>query len=605
LGLVTVVPCDYKGVVHLTVKAKADGSSRYFDETTGQDTPFPAGEEMHAVVPTVDSNIGITPLTEAAWQYLQAKYGVDGWKNAARVTEANTVVGAAFNKYLPKDLQVEKITRLPVLVNGKTTSGSLDATNKNGIYGIVSAGTARAAGLIRGTNDLAPALKLVRQLGKDLCDGEIDLACNGTPVVADTKDVAYLPAQFGETLNRGVGDVANSCGTAGAKEVAFSVTQIGIGSRPFGVSTGGTIKAETYHDQQPIYLLTADGRAFYWQKRDVAVQPLLSGTSFKRLFPQTNHLFAGLRADDRFVSKDDFTDPNFSTLNDEFLGATTTSGYLGNDNDTPQIVRMPSGRAKYYPHFEASDVQFANPLLKEANLGNITSVAAGLNLSYQTVYTGATFYAVTSDGAVYSWGAGRSGALGDGTSSGSPETATIAPGSGEPRKLDIPTSITSVTATQNGAFGLGRDGSVWEWGFASAASLYDFADLGNPDTTRPHPIKEPFAQYGPIQQISCGISRTCAALTRAGKLLVWGRFGDAYAPQPVTEKRYPVTEVQLPAGRRVTYLGASQDMVYAVLDDGKLVVFSEYPENPQFLDIRPLLPAGSGPVSGSTCKAPT
>ncbi len=59
--------------------------------------------------------------------------------------------------------------------------------------------------------------------------------------------------------------------------------------------------------------------------------------------------------------------------------------------------------------------------------------------------------------------------------------------------------------------------------------------------------------------------------------------------------------VTLPQGRRVTYLGASQHTVYAVLDDGKLVLFPTYPTAPQFIDTKTVLPQLNTDASLSAC----
>jgi hypothetical protein len=57
----------------------------------------------------------------------------------------------------------------------------------------------------------------------------------------------------------------------------------------------------------------------------------------------------------------------------------------------------------------------------------------------------------------------------------------------------------------------------------------------------------------------------------------------------------------LPPGTRVTFLGTSLAMNYAVLDDGTLVVFPTSPTAPKFIDTRAAIPAPPLRASAPTC----
>jgi hypothetical protein len=591
-GMVTVITCGYQGPVHISMQAKPDGTSQYYEESTGKYAAYPAGEEMHAVVPMVNKNMGITLLTEAAWQYMLVKHGPDGWKSAANVTQANQFIGTEFNKFLPKDLQITDITRLPFLVSDTTKAGTL-TTSPNDVYGLVSSGLARAAGLMR-AGDLAPALKLVRQLGKDLCDGVIDLTCNGVPVVADSKDAAYLPPQFAETLNRGIGDVAAACGNAASNDAGFRVTQIVMGiTAQFG--SKGAYWVGTYSDQQPMYLLRSDGQAFYWQNRQSKPEAFLPQYSFSKLFAPIDANMVALTQDGTFLSQKTSGGSSVVTTFPEFFGATATQrSSLGGAPGRAQISRLPSGRAVYFPHYNDGDASWTAST-KESMLGDITSVAIGYDARGggfgpsdppQNLTDEPTFYVSTARGEAYAWGNDRYGALGDGKSQ--KETASL--GSGAPQKVIGVGHVVSVVGRRAGAFALDAKGGVWAWGDDSKQGLLFGKKIRGEtiySTSTPMAIND-FEPFGPVAQMACGVARICTALTRSGKLLAWGIFGEESPSVPLERqiplKHFGVTEVPLPIGRRVTYIDAIFDMIYAVMDDGTLVVFPNYPNAPDFID---------------------
>lgn len=211
-----------------------------------------------------------------------------------------------------------------------------------------------------------------------------------------------------------------------------------------------------------------------------------------------------------------------------------------------------------------------------------------------------TFYAVTANGSTYAWGNNRLGALGDGL----PVNAMAPPlGTGTPRQVVGLPPVLSVVGRQAGALALDREGKVWSWGQRNEQSLLLGAAGTGDDYATPRRIDTLFNRFGPVQQIQCGAAASCGALTRSGRLLLWGFFGngDGTKGAATAYDLFPVTEVPLPANRRVTYLGASENMVYALLDDGRLVVFPGYPTAPKFIDTRQVLPAAGG-TSSVTCS---
>jgi photosystem II stability/assembly factor-like uncharacterized protein len=205
-GVVHVRLSNYAGPVRFTARARADGSTTYYDEAAARFVPYPPGSELNAVVPRFDKNVGITILTEAAWRYLVTRHGADGWKDPARVSEANAVVRDDFNRFVPPEFRVADITRLPYLLGDDTPDGGI-ADTPNGRYGVVLSGLGVAAGLFRPA-DPAPVLRLAAQMPLDYCDGVLDGTCNGVPVAGDPADAAYAVAQLPAQLETGVQRIA-------------------------------------------------------------------------------------------------------------------------------------------------------------------------------------------------------------------------------------------------------------------------------------------------------------------------------------------------------------------------------------------------------------
>lgn len=570
-GVVRFVLCGYNGPVRLQVRGRSDGTTRYYDESTRTYVAFPADAEMNAVVPRFEKNIGITVLTEAAWQYLQARWGADGWRNAAQVTEANNAVRDEFNRFLPAALRVDDITRLPELISDSTADASVDAS-ANGTYGIVSSGLARAAGLLR-IGDTRAALTLARQMGADLCDGRLDGMCFGTPVTTDASALSYLVPQFGEFLGAGIGDIAANCGTGAIEAASLRIVQVKVVS-DFLLAGGFTV-----NDRTPIFLLRNDGRVFYWGNRNIAPVAYAGSLRFRQLFPSGPVL--GTTADGR-AYRAPLTVANPADPPDQryaaalapveivsYAGVTT----IAEIDDTfssqfAQLSRFADGHA--YVETEGSSFRSGSTTGRPVDSG----LAGVTRLGTSRGSAGAPgYFAVTPAGNLFSWGDNAGGQLGLGASASTlprQPTPALVQFAGNP-------AIVSVAGRMFGGFALDRAGEVWGWG----ANVVE--GLSQPASNVPVKLTA-FDLFKPIRQIECAAFWQCGALSTQGEFLVWG-----YGPQG---SAWPagVNRVALPTGRRAVFIGAAGLMVFALLDDGAVVLLPTLPSTPDIRNASALLP---------------
>jgi hypothetical protein len=583
-GVVRFVLCGYTGPVRLTVRGRDDGTTRYYDESSRTYVNFPAGATLNAVVPRFGQNIGITVLTEAAWQYLLAKYGPDGWRTAAHVTEANEAIRREFNRFLPAGMQIEDITRLPELLSERTLDGSV-ANTRNGTYGVVTSGLARAAGLLH-AGDVTAALTLARQIGADLCDGLIDGKCNGVSVVSDSSELAYLPPQLGEFLNTGVGDIAARCASAELEAGTLRVTQVRLESKyPYE-------EDPAVGELTPIFLLRNDGRIFFWATRSVAPVPYAVDTRFRQLFNAGPVL--GITTDGRALRAQldgaaRATPPGAAMV----LAPQGVSAYDGvtsvaeipalPGNAAGVLLRAADGTAVIDRSTYLGPLQSWAPALESSGLRDVVRVGIAAGGA-----AGVGYFALTAGGNLFAWGSNAGSMLGLG------QTELQLPTQLTPALVRfVPAvSIMSVTGHPQGAFAIDASGAVWEWGQAVVAEAINPASSASPVRANA------FDSFGAVRQIECAGYRACAALTSSGEFLAWG-YASAGAPSRPVVWPTGVNRVAIPAGRKAVYIGASGLIVYALLDNGALALLTSTPAAPQMVD--PLVLPRS---SGDACAPP-
>lgn len=114
---------------------------------------------------------------------------------------------------------------------------------------------------------------------------------------------------------------------------------------------------------------------------------------------------------------------------------------------------------------------------------------------------------LTTDGAVYCWGWGVSGQMGDGTKNSSPI----------PKPVALPGArISSISTGASHSCALADDGAAFCWGLNSSG------ELGNGTATESlFPVAVNQVVTGPLASISVGVYRTCA-VSASGAAYCWG-----------------------------------------------------------------------------------
>jgi hypothetical protein len=245
-GMVTVSNCGNTQPLLFTVQGTQTGT--YWDESLRTPVAFGASQMLHAVVvpdapnqQTLYRNVGITPLTEAVYQYLNASAGAFGWTVVANVTAANAAIASQINQVLPPNLQLlgTDITRLAAVARD-STSQVFSGSTPNLTYGLVIGGMAQAAGL-HNAQSTNPGLDLLGQLAADLSDGKLDGAKNGTPVAPSPTQAAYnLPTMTADTL----GGIKALVATNGTAVPPATYTSYTLGGSISGLTASGLVLAD-------------------------------------------------------------------------------------------------------------------------------------------------------------------------------------------------------------------------------------------------------------------------------------------------------------------------------------------------------------------------
>ena len=438
-GLVKIKPCvgDFPVLITLT----GQSGTMYFDEGTNQITPFPAGRTLHALVDTLDENVAVSALTEAAYRYALnnfilnpadvrarrtalASTGDVRGLTIAQVRTANGVVLAEINRVQTTNLQLTTIKSLPTPID----SGSGKSALPNNRYGVSASVLGGLAAMGKGYVANTPAIVTGEQLARDLTDGKLDgFALDGSPAAAASA-IGYDAVRFPIAASVGANAISSRFGAtttlARAAPIA-EVSSMAVQQDPNGNSlcTGGS---ETSTLQ-----------------RDATVSVVRIGCGQDASIPT----FA---TDARLVEGSGIGQPprTFLVKSDGTLWGwgDTRCGLLGNGD--------------FNRTFLATPVQITG-------VRDVTAIASG---SWFTI-------ARTSDGSVYTWGINYEGELGMGLHTAAPGSVPCAneyypvghqyrsdASIARPTRIPSLSDIVTVATDRVTAFALDKAGNVYEWG---------------------------------------------------------------------------------------------------------------------------------------------
>ncbi|WP_156970575.1 bifunctional 2',3'-cyclic-nucleotide 2'-phosphodiesterase/3'-nucleotidase [Andreprevotia chitinilytica] len=212
------------------VEVDGKAGAKYFDEGLNTDVDLPAGESLHAVVNTLSASIGVTTLTEVAYnRLLTLKGGKLATAGAADVNQANEEVRAQFAP------ELKSIVSAPQIVGSQTAAGTLD-DDEGGRYALKLTALAKLAadGVEANTPDASsaddvkaalkgqrPALLLAKQLSSDFA--------TGTLANSNLNGALYQAANFNEKLQDKLSQAVQQLGT---DKLASTVNQHTAAPKP-------------------------------------------------------------------------------------------------------------------------------------------------------------------------------------------------------------------------------------------------------------------------------------------------------------------------------------------------------------------------------------
>jgi hypothetical protein len=513
-GMVTIRPGrSYAG--SLLVELVGQGGSEYFDEAKGGWIAFPAGQRLRAHVDAIRSNIGITPLSEAAVAHADADPQLAGLPPAERAKQANERIRGLINSQLPTSYAVDDVATLPVLLNPSSGKGALPDTPA-GRYGSVIAALAFVGSQFNPPL-AAPGLSIATQLARDLTDGRLDGAGPGGAALAPADQLSYESTQLPGDLVAAIDRVNTRYGVDSGNPPLPQVAEFGryqAQGTPFTarlMSDGRVLVASAGAPETPLpsdpslpatslpaTALFSDGAALLVRRVDGSMQGVGTNPFPRNTEPPTFRFGVATTADAvvpvaaaaALSQADGATGIVFGTAHG--LARTADGRALAwGDNSGGQLGLGDVGA-------QVAPVSVALP-------AGVRSVAASLDFSL----------ALLTDGRVISWGSERQGALGRGANAvfeQAPDQVVTA--SGEALR-----AVVAILATNATSIALRTDGSVWGWGLATEGLLGD----------EQAPLRYTAAPVNGLSAIRkvVPVQGGLVALDQSGAVLYWGTSGTA------------------------------------------------------------------------------
>lgn len=170
-----------------------------------------------------------------------------------------------------------------------------------------------------------------------------------------------------------------------------------------------------------------------------------------------------------------------------------------------------------------------------------------------------TGLALTSTGAVYAWGFGLDGELGNGATSSSDTPVKVA--------FPAKTVVTAIAAEQSSGLALTSSGAVYAWGYGG------FGELGNGALSSSDVPVQVSLPSGTSVTALGGASNTGYALTAGGQVYSWGRNPFGQLGNGTTTDSDAPGLVSIPAGTTIVALGTSQNTALALTSDGQVLTW--------------------------------
>lgn len=205
----------------VVVEVMGQAGAKYFDESKGAEVDFEVGKKIRAALPMLDSNIGVSTLTEVAYQAAVNKAGSSSALTAGVISGANE----AIRKALAPELS--SITIVPHLVGSAADLATIANTDA-GKYALKLAALAK---LVTDSDDTTPALTALNKLAEDIADGEFDGMAN------DAAIGLYTDANLGSKISTNIQSIIDASNLTG-----FTLSQFNpvFGSIVINIGGGGT-----------------------------------------------------------------------------------------------------------------------------------------------------------------------------------------------------------------------------------------------------------------------------------------------------------------------------------------------------------------------------
>jgi hypothetical protein len=242
------------GAAPFLLTLSGNDKARYYDEGKAAQgasvvdsmLPFGSDQVLHALVDQLDENVGVTPLTEAAYRFAINQYLVDPrlvaeGKEPLRRTAtprelrrlsveqiriAHGRIREEVNSKLADIYKLESLKSLPTPVDGAAPNNVLKLS-RYGRQQAVTGGLVAAAGLFKVTDGRQPALALVEQLARDLTDGKLDgYALDGTLAAEGDKPV-YDATRLPVDLSMGANQQAQRFGSVALYPLVPNINEVG------------------------------------------------------------------------------------------------------------------------------------------------------------------------------------------------------------------------------------------------------------------------------------------------------------------------------------------------------------------------------------------